>query len=75
MNRLALHELHQELGATFTAVNGAETVAHYGDAAAELAALRTSVGVFDLSFRSRLCLLGADRVKFLHGQITNDVQR
>ena len=75
MNRLALHELHQEFGAQFTSVNGAEVVAHYGDAAAELAALRNTVGVLDLSCRSRLCLTGADRVKFLHGQVTNDVQR
>ncbi len=56
-------------------VNGAEVVADYGDAAAEHAALLSSVGVVDLSGRSRLCLVGADRVKFLHGQVTNDVQR
>ncbi|MEI2726221.1 MAG: hypothetical protein V9H26_22720 [Verrucomicrobiota bacterium] len=37
--------------------------------------VRQSVGVLDLSFRSRLCLTGADRVRFLHGQITNDVKR
>jgi folate-binding protein YgfZ len=72
---LSLHELHHQLGATFTTVRDAEVVAHYGDPAAELAALRDGVGVLDLSCRSRLCLVGADRVKFLHGQVTNDVQR
>jgi len=35
--------------------------------------LRHSAGVLDLSFRSRICLVGADRKKFLHGQVTNDV--
>lgn len=75
MNQLALHELHHELGAHFTEVNSAEVVARYGDVAAERDALRNSVGVLDLSCRSRLCLAGADRVKFLHGQVTNDVQR
>lgn len=75
MNTLALHELHAGLGACFTTVNGAETVVDYGDATAEHAALRGSVGVLDLSARSRLCLVGGDRVKFLHGQVTNDVQR
>ncbi len=74
MNQLALHELHQHLGAHFTEVNSAEVVAHYGDAA-ERGALRETVGVLDLSCRSRLCVTGADRVKFLHGQVTNDVQR
>lgn len=50
-------------------------VADYGDALAEHAALHESAGVLDLSFRSRLCLVGADRVRFLHGQITNDVKK
>ena len=47
----------------------------YGDWPAEHAALRESAGVLDLSFRSRLCLTGADRVRFLHGQVTNDVKK
>ncbi len=46
---------------------------HYGDALAEHAALRDSAGVLDLSFRSRLCLTGADRKRFLHGQVSNEV--
>ncbi len=72
---MPLHEFHQSLGANFTLVNGAEVVADYGNALAEHAALRESAGVLDLSFRSRLCLTGADRVRFLHGQITNDVKK
>lgn len=52
-----------------------ETVADYGDWRAEYAALRESAGALDLSFRARLCLLGNDRVRFLHGQITNDVKK
>jgi folate-binding protein YgfZ len=66
--------MHQSLGARFTNVNGAEVVADYGDALAEHAALRESAGVFDMSFRGRFCLTGADRVRFLHGQVTNDVK-
>lgn len=69
-----LHEFHAGLGATFAAVNGAEAVAHFGDVPAEYAALTQSVGVLDLSFRGRVCLLGNDRVAFLHGQVTNDVK-
>ena len=72
---LPLHEFHASLGARFTIVNGAEVVADYGDPIAEHAALRESAVVFDLSFRSRLCLTGADRVRFLHGQVTNDVKK
>ncbi len=40
----------------------------------EFEALRQSVGWLDFSSRSRLCVLGDDRVKFLHGQVTNDIE-
>jgi folate-binding protein YgfZ len=75
MQRLALHEFHSSLGARFAGLNGAEMVNDYGDSLAEYAALCQCVGVLDLSFRSRICLTGADRVRFLHGQVTNDVKR
>ena len=52
-----------------------ETVNDYGDWPAEHAALRQSAGVLDFSFRSRICLTGTDRVRFLHGQVTNDVKK
>lgn len=74
MNQLGLHEFHQSLGAQFGEVAGAEAVLHYGDALAEHAALRGGAGVIDLSFRGRLCVLGADRARFLNGQVTNNVK-
>src|SRR5687767_2158215 len=72
---MQLHEFHQGLNARFAELNGAEIVAGYGDVLAEHAALRESAGVLDLSFRGRVCLTGADRTRFLHGQVTNDVKR
>lgn len=75
MEQLLLRELHHELNAHFTELNGAEIVSDYGDTIAEHVALRESVGVLDLSFRGRICLTGADRVRFLHGQVTNDVKK
>jgi folate-binding protein YgfZ len=75
MNPLMLHEFHHGLNARFAELNGAEIVNDYGDWLAEHAALRESTGVIDLSFRSRICLTGADRVRFLHGQVTNDVKK
>lgn len=75
MSQLSLREVHSELGARFTQLEGMEVVSDYGDTAAEHAAIAGSVGVLDLSFRGRLCLTGADRVRLLHGQVTNDVQR
>jgi folate-binding protein YgfZ len=75
MNPLSLHEFHHGLGARFAELDGAEIAADYGDWLAEHAALRETAGVIDLSFRSRICLVGADRIRFLHGQVTNDVKK
>jgi folate-binding protein YgfZ len=74
MTTLALHEVHEALGARFAEERGCEVVADYGDAFAEHTALRQAAAVIDLSFRGRLCLLGADRVRLLNGQVTNDVK-
>jgi folate-binding protein YgfZ len=74
MQRLSLHEFHEVLGAHFAELTGMECVADYGDATTEYEALTQKAGLLDLSFRSRLCLTGADRVRFLHGQVTNEVK-
>ena len=75
MNPLLLQEFHHSLRANFAELNGAQVVGAYGGWLAEHAALRETAGVIDLSFRSRLCLVGADRARFLHGQVTNDVKK
>jgi folate-binding protein YgfZ len=75
MNPLMLHEFLRGLGAEFAELNGAQLVNDYGNWLAEHAALRETAGVIDLSFRSRICLVGADRAVFLHGQVTNDVKK
>src|SRR5271168_3726098 len=74
MNSLAMHELHESLNARFTEVSGCEVVNDYGDWLSEHAALRGSAGALDLSFRGRICLTGADRVRLLNGQVTNNVK-
>lgn len=74
MNQLGLHEFHHRLGAQFGDVAGEEVVLHYGEALAEHAALRQGAGVLDLGFRGRLCVVGADRARFLNGQVTNNVK-
>jgi folate-binding protein YgfZ len=75
MNPIRLQEFHQRLGARFMETGGSQAVHDYGDWLAEHTALRQSAGVLDLSFRSRLCLAGTDRARFLHGQVTNDVNK
>ena len=75
MQSLALHQFYHDQGAHFGEERGMEVVSHYGDPVAEHLALRNTVGVLDLSFRGRLCLTGSDRLRFLHGQVTNEVKR
>ena len=75
MDQLTLHEFHQGLGAQFAELNGAEVVRDFGDWPAEHAALRETAGVMDLGFRGRICVVGGDRARFLHGQVTNDVKK
>jgi folate-binding protein YgfZ len=74
MRELTLHNWHAGLGARFGGSADAEWVDRYGDPRTEYRALTESAAVVDLSFRSRACIAGSDRVRFLHGQVTNDIQ-
>lgn len=74
MQALVLHDFHRERGGVFVDVGGGEVVGDYGDWRAEHHALTSAAGLIDLSARSRLVLLGADRQAFLNGQVTNDVK-
>lgn len=53
---------------------GVEVPEHFGDPAREYEAARTAVGLVDMSFRGTIELTGADRIRWLNGQITNDVK-
>src|ERR1700743_2167681 len=73
MSTLNLHELHEGLNAQFTAINDCEVVNDYGDWLAGHRALSATAGL-GVSFRSRICLTGADRARWLNGQVTNNVK-
>jgi len=74
MERLELHESHQSLNALFMDQEDIERVLTYGDPSGEHRALRDAAAVMDLSFRSRVCLIGSDRVRYLNGQVTNNIK-
>lgn len=75
MQPLTLHDSHARLNAQFSQLNGMELVLNYGAARHEYAALTRTAAFLDLSFRGRVVLLGEDRHRFLHGQVTNDINR
>lgn len=58
----------------FTEVSGVRLPDRFGDLAAEYGALREAAAIVDRSTVGLLRLTGADRVRFLNGMITNEVQ-
>jgi folate-binding protein YgfZ len=72
--QLALHALHQGLGAVFDGRCGWELPFHYGDPAAEHRAVREGAGLIDSSLVGKVEVTGRDRVSFLQGMLTNDLK-
>lgn len=60
-------------GATFVERCGVEVPDRYGNAELEYRAVRAGVGLVDCSFRGLLRLAGGERLRWLNGQITNEV--
>jgi len=73
MKQSRLHDQHLKQGAVFAEVTGWDMPLHYGDPAAEHQAVRSGVGLADLSHRGKLRVTGEDRVKWLQSVISNDI--
>lgn len=61
-------------GAVLETIGGVETAVSFGAADDEARAVRSTVGMADTSFFDRVEIAGKDRVRFLHGQCTNDIK-
>jgi folate-binding protein YgfZ len=48
--------------------------AHFGAVRDELAALRSTAGVYNFAARARFHLTGSDRVRWLNGMVTNNIR-
>jgi folate-binding protein YgfZ len=57
-----------------TEYRGAPTVAGFADPQGEFAALSNICGVYDLGYRARILVSGADRVRWLNGMVTNNIR-
>ena len=53
---------------------GATTAARFSDPQVEWAELRSGCGVYDLGYRAKVSLTGADRVRWLNGMVTNNIR-
>jgi glycine cleavage system T protein len=77
--RSPLFSRERALGAELTvqfagAGEGAEIAAHFGDAVREHVAGRTAAALFDASYLGIVEVSGPHRVRFLNGQVTNDLR-
>src|SRR3989441_7138603 len=73
MAETALHAHLAARGAVHGDERGLALPRHFGDPAAEYAALREGAALVDLGFRTVVRATGADRATFLQGMLTNDV--
>jgi aminomethyltransferase len=66
--------VERQAGAVFAERFGLSLPEHFGDPEAEYRAARQALGLVDLSFRGVLSLGGSERLRWLNGQITNEVK-
>jgi glycine cleavage system T protein (aminomethyltransferase) len=69
----ALVDLYRSRRATLVEDGNRLLPAHFGDPIAEYEAVRNHVGIFDLSQRCFLRLIGLDRMIFLNSLVSNDL--
>ena len=74
MTATALSNHPAAAGSARADYRGAETAARFADPAAELAALHSGCGLFDLGWRAKLVITGGDRVRWMNGMVTNNVR-
>src|SRR3954464_10862677 len=75
LKRSALHDRHVALGAKFAEFGGWEMPLEYSGVVKEHVAVRTTVGVFDVSHLGKIVVRGEGAVEFLNGCLSNDLGR
>jgi aminomethyltransferase len=75
LKQSVLHDRHVALGAKFSEFGGWEMPLQYAGVVPEHTAVRTSVGVFDVSHLGKLVVRGAGALEFVNSCFTNDLGR
>ncbi|MFE1596702.1 glycine cleavage system aminomethyltransferase GcvT [Nocardia sp. NPDC058705] len=70
-----IHAVHVELGATFAPFGGWEMPVQYGGTVGEHTAVRTTVGLFDVSHLGKATVAGQGAAAFVNSALTNDLGR
>ena len=75
MKRTSLYETHKAAGATLVPFAGWEMPVSYSGTVAEVAAVRTSAGIFDVSHMGEVIIEGEGAFDFVQSVTTNDVSK
>jgi aminomethyltransferase len=75
MKQTSLYETHKALGATLVPFAGWDMPVSYTGTVAEVAATRTSAGLFDVSHMGEVTVKGAGAFDFVQYVTTNDVSK
>src|SRR5689334_4819298 len=75
LKQSVLHDRHVALGAKFSEFGGWEMPLEYVGVVKEHTAVRTSVGIFDVSHLGKLVVRGEGAREFVNGCFTNDLGR
>ncbi len=75
LKRTPLYEVHRKLGARLVPYAGWEMPVQYSGVKAEHTAVRTAVGLFDVSHMGELFVRGAGALQAVNALITNDLER
>ncbi|MBL1079909.1 glycine cleavage system aminomethyltransferase GcvT [Nocardia sp. 2] len=70
-----IHAVHVELGATFAPFGGWEMPVSYAGTVGEHTAVRTTVGVFDVSHLGKATVKGPGAAAFVNSALSNDLGR
>ncbi|MEV0031043.1 glycine cleavage system aminomethyltransferase GcvT [Nocardia sp. NPDC050793] len=70
-----IHDVHVELGATFAPFGGWEMPVSYAGTVGEHQAVRTAVGLFDVSHLGKATVAGPGAAAFVNSALTNDLGR
>ena len=73
--RTSIYDIHAELGARFVPFAGWDMPVRYGSILDEARAVRTDVGLFDVSHMGRLRITGAGAENLLNAVLSVDVSR
>jgi aminomethyltransferase len=75
LKHTALHDRHVALGAKFSEFGGWEMPLEYSGVVKEHTAVRTTVGIFDVSHLGKLVVRGDGAEEFVNACLTNDLAR